>query len=208
MKASATDAPESADDASLLARQDARQEKARTVLDTLRPLQRWERFGEPRLCGAMSYGLLVAPDIDIEIFGDLRVETGFSLVSEWARDPAVDRVLFINAVGEPDAGLGWELHYRLDDVRWAVQMWLLPADYEGPRSADLVAPMRAALCSTTRSRILRIKEVLVARKAEYRSIDVYRAVLGHGVKGVEEYDRWCRSYSSTGLLNWSPAPLR
>ncbi|MCX5555393.1 hypothetical protein [Streptomyces sp. NBC_00038] len=208
MRASATVAPESDDGAALLSRQESRQEKARTVLDTLKPLQRWERCGEPRLCGAMSYDLLVAPDIDIEIFGDLRVDAGFSLVSDWARDPAVDRVLFINAVGEPDAGLGWELHYRLDGVRWAVQMWLLPTDYEGPRSADLVAPMRAALCSTTRSRILHIKEALVARKAEYRSIDVYRAVLDHGVKGVEEYNQWCRSYSSTGLLNWSPAPLR
>lgn len=208
MNVSAAAAPEPSDDVSLLDRQDARQDKARTVLDMLQPLQQWERFGEPRLCGAMSYGLLVAPDIDIEIFGDLRVDAGFSLVSEWARDPAVDRVLFINAVGEPDAGLGWELHYRLDGVRWALQMWLLPAGYEGPRSADLVAPMSAALCPGTRARILCIKEALVERETSYRSIDVYRAVLDHGVNAVEEYDQWCRSYSSTGMINWRPAPLR
>ncbi|NUR97010.1 MAG: hypothetical protein HOV67_17355 [Kribbellaceae bacterium] len=208
MTASATVAPESGDDASVLERQDARQVQARAVLDTLQPLPRWEEFGEPRLCGAMSYGLLVAPDIDIEVFGDLRVDAGFSLVAEWARDPAVDRVLFINAVGEPDAGLGWELHYRLDGVRWAVQMWLLPADYDGPRSADLVAPLRAALCRSTRALILRIKEALVQHEAEYRSIDVYRAVIDHGVNDVEEYDQWCRSYSSTGLVNWRPVRYR
>lgn len=208
MNASPLPAPESGDDAAVLDRQDARQKKAHAVLTALRPLQRWERFGEPRLCGAMSYGLMVAPDIDIEIFGDLRVDAGFSLVSDWARDPAVDRALFINALGAPDGGLGWELHYRLEEVRWTVQMWLLSPDYDGPRSADLVAPMRTALCSNTRSRILHIKEALVARKDEYRSIDVYRSVLDHGVNGVEEYDRWCRSYSSTGLIDWRPAPRR
>lgn len=194
------------DDAAVLGRQAKRQDNARAVLDVLQPLQRWRRFGEPKLCGAMAYDLLVAPDIDIEIFGELRVETGFSLVAEWSRDPAVRKASFINAVGEPDAGLGWELRYRLDDVSWSVQMWLLPVDYEGPRSADLVAPMRDALGLKTRCRILRIKEALVTRSAIHRSIDVYRAVLEHDVRSVEEYDRWSRSYSSTGLIDWRPTP--
>lgn len=196
------------DDAALLQRQNVRQEKARAVMNSLQPLKRWETFGQPRLCGAMPCGLLVAPDIDIEIYGDLRVDSGFSLMSEWARDPAVDRILFINAVGETDAGLGWELRFRLGGVPWRVQMWLLPADYEGPRSADLVEPMLAALRSESRCSILRIKEGLLARKTEYRSIDVYRSVLDFGVKDVEEYDEWCQSYSSTGLLGWSPLPSR
>ncbi|MFE9407318.1 hypothetical protein ACFYN0_00735 [Streptomyces sp. NPDC006704] len=196
------------DDTSLLQRQDARQEQARAVLDELQPLLRWEQFGIPKLCGSMSYGLLVAPDIDIEIYGALQVDAGFCLVSEWARNPAVDRVLFLNAVNESDAGLGWEVRHRIGGVPWMVQMWLLPVDYNGPRSADLVEPMRAALCRQSRSAILGIKEALVARDTEYRSIDVYRAVLDDGVKNVEEYDRWCRSYSSTGMLNWRPAPRR
>lgn len=191
-----------------LQRQDARQEQARTVMNALQPLKQWKQFGVPELCGAMSYGLLVAPDIDIEIYGALRVESGFALVSAWAQDPAVDRVLFLNAVNEPDAGLGWEVRYRVHGVPWTVQMWLLPADYDGPRSAALVEPMRAALSPHTRSAILRIKESLVARGTEYRSIDVYRAVLDDGVNDVEEYDQWCRSYSSTGLLNWRPVPRR
>ncbi|MEU2021883.1 hypothetical protein ABZ565_06925 [Streptomyces sp. NPDC016469] len=206
MTATAVGAPGHERDAAVLARQAARQKQALGVLDALRPLQRWERFGEPRLCGAMAYGLLVAPDIDIEVFGELHVDAGFSLVSEWARDPAVERLLFINAVGEPDAGLGWELQYRYEGERWAVQMWLLAADYDGPRSADLVAPMRAALRTTTQARILRIKEALVGRGEEYRSIDVYRSVLDGGVNDVEEYARWCRSYSSTGMINWRPSP--
>ncbi|MFJ9841738.1 hypothetical protein ACIRYZ_14950 [Kitasatospora sp. NPDC101155] len=39
-------------------------------------------------------------------------------------------------------------------------------------------------------------------------IDVYRAALDYGVESVEEYDRRYRPYSSTGLINWRPAPPR
>ncbi|MGH3712928.1 MAG: hypothetical protein ACRDT4_05630 [Micromonosporaceae bacterium] len=202
---SANDEADAASDDALLDRQAARQAAARAVLNVLQPLQRWRRFGEPSLCGAMAYRLLVAPDIDIEIFGPLDPVSGFHLASAWAGDPAVRRVLFINAIGEADAGLGWEVSYLHRGVAWAVQMWLLPEDYDGPRSVDLVMPMRAALDRASRCAILRIKEELVARGTGHRSIDLYRAVLDHGVDTVEEYDRWCRSHSSTGMVNWRPA---
>ncbi|MEU4586625.1 hypothetical protein AB0F92_31900 [Kitasatospora aureofaciens] len=42
-------------------------------------------------------------------------------------------------------------------------MWLLAADYDGPRSADRVEPMRSGLDDVTRAAILRLKEALVKR---------------------------------------------
>jgi hypothetical protein len=192
----------------LLHRQQRRQADAYTVIDTLDVLERWRRFGVPFLCGAVAHGLLVAPDIDVEIFGHPRASAGFALVSEWADDPAVRRVLFINALDGDDAGLGWEIRYRLRDVDWSVQMWLLPVDYSGPRSAALVEAMRDALDRTARCAVLRIKEALVRRAGAYRSIDDYRAVLDDGVKDLDEYDEWCRLHSSTGLISWKPRVAR
>lgn len=189
----------------VLARQEDRQRDAQVVMKRLAPLDRWKAYGDPHLCGAMSYGLLVAPDIDIEVFGEVRVEAGFELVSESARDSAVRHVLFINAVGEPDAGLGWELGYQYRGRRWRVQMWLLPTDYAGPRSTDLVPSMRAALRWQSRCAILRIKEALLRADSAYRSIDVYRAAIEDGVTDVSTYHEWCHTNSSVGLTGWRPA---
>ncbi|MFI0448032.1 hypothetical protein [Actinomadura sp. 6N118] len=192
------------DCAAVLARQEQRQCAAQAIMERLSPLDRWKALGEPYLCGAMSYGLLVKPDIDIEVFGELRIEAGFALMGEWARDSAVRRIQFLNAIGETDAGLGWELGYQYGEQRWNVQMWLLPEDYPGPRSVDLVEPMLAALTPRTRCAILRIKEALLRSGIRYQSIDLYRAVIEDGVADAHEYERWCWTNSSVGLVDWRP----
>jgi hypothetical protein len=182
-----------------------RQETARTILDRLSPLERWRPFGEPVLCGAVSYGLLVAPDIDIEVFGRMDAGAGFSIVADWAAKMAVRRALFLNAMGEEDAGLGWDVQYRHRGEVWHIQMWLLPPDYSGPRSCDLAPAMNHALNNHSRCAILRIKEYLVSQRSPYRSIDVYRAVLDYGVSNAHDYRRWAISHSTTGLITWRPS---
>jgi hypothetical protein len=189
----------------VLDRQADRHQRASELLADLDIVDRWRRVGQPYLCGAYAYGLLVALDVDIEIFGPLDVEAGFAVVAGIASRASVRKVTYINAVGDEDAGLGWEIACAdRTGVRWKVQIWLLPDDYAGPRSADLVAPMRARLDTATRCSILRIKEHLVATATAYRSIDVYRAVLDHGVAAPGEYGRWTRRHASTGLIAWSP----
>jgi hypothetical protein len=87
-------------------------------------------------------------------------------------------------------------------------MWVLPTDYSGPRGAELVTPLRRRLDNATRCSILRIKEHLLETATPYRSIDIYRAVIGHGVTSPEEYARWVREHSSTGPISWQPASER
>jgi hypothetical protein len=192
----------------VLLREARRQEKARDILRLLSPLERWRPYGTPALCGAMSYGLLVAPDIDIEVFGEMDASAGFSIVAGWlAADLAVRRVLFINAVGEEDAGYGWDVQFAHRSDMWHVQMWLLPSGYDGPRSCDLVPAMIQALDDTSRCPVLRIKEYLVGQHKWYRSIDVYRAVLDFGIGNGRDYEQWALSHSSTGLIAWRPGQV-
>jgi hypothetical protein len=133
-----------------------------------------------------------------------RVLAALDPLQDWARNKAVRRSLFINAVGQQDAGLGWEVCYLGGEEMWTVQMWLPAEDYDGPRSANLVHPLRQALTPHASCAILDLKEQHAACALPYRSIDLYRAVLDDGIETMEEFNRWKQSNSSTGLLAWAP----
>lgn len=191
---------------SLLERAAARQRTAIAILGELALVERWRPFGEPVLCGAAAYELLVEPDIDLEINCLIpSIEAGFSILAACAQLPNVRNARFTNALDDPDAGLYWQLRYRADDgQKWKIDMWSLPLDHPGPRSQDLVAPLRAALDDASRSRILTLKEGLVATDVVYRSIDVYRAALDFGVATLEDFIVWNRLHGGSGLTNWRP----
>lgn len=125
-----------------------------------------------------------------------------------AADLAVRKVLFINAVGEEDAGYGWDVQFTHRGEMWHVQMWLLPSGYDGPRSSDLAPAMNQALDDTSRCAILRIKEYLIGQRKWYRSIDVYRAVLDFGIDNGRDYEKWAPSHSSARLIAWRPGLVR
>jgi len=185
---------------------------ARRVIERLDLLGRWAAYGRPVVVGSVAYGLVVEPDVDLEIFCPRpRVEDGFAVVSQLALEPGVWKVRFSNELEGPDPGLYWQLRYRetasssgVAGEGWKIDTWLLADDYAGPRSSDLIEPMRMALTPETRAAILRIKEAYFDRE-ELRGIDVYRAVLDGGVRTLEEYDRWIAAHGPAGLTNWRPS---
>jgi hypothetical protein len=189
----------------LLRRQQVRQRAAREILGRLRLLDSWAEAGVPKLVGAAAYGLMVAPDIDIEIFCDVpTVDPGFAIVSELAREPSIWKVRFSNELDRPDRGLYWQLRYRADDAEvWKVDMWLLGHDHPGPRSVDLVEPMKRALTDETRAAILEIKEALFGQPGVH-SIEIYEAVLEDGVRSATEFSAWRTRREPSGLTSWRP----
>ena len=149
--------------ASITVREAARQRQAAEILAALGVMERWATVGAPKLVGAAACGLMVASDIDIEIYSPSpSVEAGFGVVGELARQPGVWKVRFSNELDGPDQGLYWQLRYRAkhNDV-WKIDMWLLAHDHPGPRSDDLVEAMKRALTTETRIAILTIKEALI-----------------------------------------------
>ncbi|MGL5864349.1 MAG: hypothetical protein ACRCYX_00565 [Dermatophilaceae bacterium] len=192
--------------AALLQRQAHRRRDALWVLEDLDVIARWADLGEAVLCGAVAHSLVVAPDIDVEIVGDPDVRRGFALIAEWASRPSVNRVLFLDELGGPGGGLGWQLNYRYGGQDWTVQMWLLPPGYAGPRAVDLVEPLRRALTPSSRAAILAIKEALAARRHNGISLDVYRAVVDDGIRDIVGFDNWPGLRTAPGdLVRWQPA---
>jgi hypothetical protein len=202
----ATTQPADSRSAALLERAAARQRTAEQISADLDVESGWARFGTVHLVGAAAYGLIVAPDIDFEIFGPMTAQAGFEQCTRWAANPHVTKIKYVDGAATEDDGLGWQVTYLHGDTRWTVQMWLLPADYPGPRAADLVAPLKARLDLWARTAVLSIKEALVHAGAAYRSIDVYRAVLDDGIDTPERYTAWCAENTTSGLLGWRPKP--
>jgi hypothetical protein len=180
---------------------------ARQILAELQLMERWRAFGNPVLVGAAAYGLVVAPDIDMEIFCDEpKIEDGFEVLRACALHPQVRKARFTNALNGPDMGLYWQLRYQHEDGQeWKIDMWSMGRDHPGPLSAALVEPMNRALTDQTRQAILEIKEgIRLEPQLQCSSIHVYRAVLEDGVGNVEQFRLWRVNNPTSGLSDWMP----
>lgn len=180
---------------------------AEEVLAEFGFVERWRAFGDPVIVGAIAYGLVVAPDIDMEVYCDeLRIEDGFDVLKACALHPGVTRARFANELAGPDQGLYWQLRCGHDgDEEWKIDMWSLRRDYPGPRGADLVEPMKRALTEQARVTILTLKEKLLAEpEVRCPSIHLYRAVLDDGVDSIAGLRKWLEGEPVDELTDWRP----
>ena len=160
--------------------------------------------------GAIRYDLMVALDIDMEIYCDApRIEHGFEVMSEVARLPGVWQVRFSNELEGPDQGLYWRIRYRDGQGdNWKMDNWLLSHDHPHAHWADRFAgAMQQALTDETRQTILEIKEALLDEK-DVRGIDIYRAVLEGGVRSPSDFRRWVEDHKPSGMVLWLPSTKR
>ena len=190
-----------------LARAIHRLHDARNILAQLQLMERWSAFGRPVLVGAVAYGLVVAPDIDIEIYCDEpKIEDGFEVLRACALNPHVKKARFANKLNGPDMGLYWQLRYQdQNEMEWKIDMWSMRYDHPGPTSAALVEPMKRALTDETRIAILEIKEqALLEPLQQCGSIYIYRAVLDDNIRNIDQYKTWLEQHQAGGLTTWKP----
>jgi hypothetical protein len=192
----------------VLARADERQRKAQNILADLGLMDLWRPYGMPYLVGAAAYGLVVAPDIDLEVFcpADPRIEDGFEVLKACAMNRRVRRARYANRIDDVDQGYYWMLRYDLPGgEEWKIDMWSVRYDHPGPTARDLVEPMRRALTAEMCSVILEIKEAMQLEPAvQCASIHVYRAVLDGGVRSLEQFQEWRKQHWIEGLIRWTP----
>jgi hypothetical protein len=87
----------------------------------------------------LAYDLVVAPDIDLEIYcPELRVADGFQVLGECAQLPGVTRAYFANELAGSDQALYWQLRYRQDNgVLWKIDMWSAPETTRCPAATSV-----------------------------------------------------------------------
>lgn len=130
----------------VIKKQRERQQAAREILTDLDLERRWSQFARPTFVGAMSYGLMVAPDIDMEIFHDGKppIDEAFAVMAACAKHHAVRKVRFSNHLDGADEGIYWQLRVPTGGEDWKIDMWLLREGHPGPLSSWPTDPMRAA----------------------------------------------------------------
>jgi hypothetical protein len=187
-------------DATLLERQDLLQAEARAVLTDLDLFALLRRVGVPVHTGSSALGLMVRRDIDVTtVCPSLDVTPVFELARSLAQHPRVRRLTFRNDAGQwrtgdeyPD-GLYWLVEYVTDaEAVWTLDLWFLA---EGTTQHDLehmVKTLPGRLDDEKRAAIVRIKSAVGDRPEAERvaGYTVYVAVLDHGIRTPEEFERY------------------
>lgn len=183
---------------------------AHYILSELKLIEQWATFGQPVIVGSVAHGLVVAPDIDIEIYSEEpQIDDGFRVLSVCAHHQRVTKARFANELRGPDQGLYWQLRYQHEDGEiWKIDMWSLSFNHPGPLAVDLVEPMAFTLTDEMRGAILGIKEHLFDSNESYGGIYIYRAVIEAGVRSVHEFYEWLQTNQALGLTDWKPGELR
>lgn len=194
----------------LLERQAALQLQAGKIIDELGLIRLLTAFGHAELVGSVATGLMAWRDIDIHVLcnvSSLNPQRVHAALNPLASHPNVKRMTFHNHSGPfrapefPD-GLYYGIHYfeggTSEGERWKIDCWFLPSDSPRPEFV-LIDRMRRELTDETRLAILWIKDTwhsLPAYRHTVRSIDIYTAVLDHGVRTPDEFEEWLRARRS------------
>lgn len=181
----------------LLQRQETLQAEARTVLDDLDLFRLLEEIGTPHQVGSVALGLMVWRDIDATVLcPSLDPEHSFGMMRPLVSHPRIRQLQFRNDTGHwntapelPD-GLYWGPQYVTDaGDEWKIDIWFL---HEGTRQPDMahLETIPPKLTEETRLAILRIKDIwhkLPDYRSTVKSVDIYDAVLEHGVRTPDEF---------------------
>ena len=190
----------------ILRRAEERTERAFEVIEALDLIGRWSRCGRPSLVGSVSFGLVVNRDIDLDIISKQpTIEQGFGVISEIAVLQGVLKIRYSNCLEKVDQGLRWQIEYRdkYGDI-WTVDNWLLCENHpHAGLLGALVERMQKALSPELRRVILQIKET-VQSEPKARGIDIYEAVISHGVRSPQEFAIWLEGGERSEISEWLP----
>lgn len=177
----------------LVARQDAFQVEAAELLVELDLMG---RLGDATVIGSAALGLMVWRDLDIHVIvSALDPAHAFDALRPLLMDPRVTQVRYLNeaTLADDRARLYFAVNLQTaGGADWKLDIGFWPA-VRGPKEAAFAASMLARLTPESRLAILWIKDIW-HRTPEYRtsvtSMDIYSAVLDHGVRTPIGFSAW------------------
>lgn len=184
----------------LFQRQEALQAEAVKVLAELDIIRLLRQLGNPVQLGSSALGLMVWPDIDLAVScPGLTTDRALETLRPVYAHSLVKRVRYQKDVGRFNP-TGLELHDRYyfavyyqasSGTEWKVDIsfWIGVEDHPEPIHEYLARQLTDKTCVS----ILWIKDVwyrLPTYRKQVYSVDIYDAVLAHGVRTPTEFDEY------------------
>ena len=184
----------------LLWRQDVLQAEAQFVLRELDLLTLLSAGGKVRQMGSSASGLMVWRDLDLSVYSPgLSLERMYTIMQPLLTHPRIQRVRYLNESGAFNTtGVSrneryyFGLYYLpLEGSEWKVDVsfWLDHA----VRVEPIQDALEQILSQEMRLIILQIKNAwyrLPTYRSQVYSVDIYDAVLEHGVRTLDDFDRY------------------
>jgi hypothetical protein len=195
--------------AALLRRARGLQIEAETLIQTLALRAMLESLGPTELVGSVVSRLMVWRDIDFCVdCPDLSPERAWDGLRSLLIDPRVRRLDYRNETGEQtsdgdptDQRLYFVLRYEVEPgVEWKIDLslWTVASPTD---PGELLAELEQTLTDEARLAVLWIKDVwhrLPVYPNEIGGFEIYDAVLHHGVRTPEDFDRYLRQCGLPG----------
>ncbi|MBI2022185.1 hypothetical protein HYS93_04905 [Candidatus Daviesbacteria bacterium] len=186
------------------------QKDAYKVLEKLQLMELLKNFGEPKIVGSLSLGLMTWRDIDLEtVCKELKKEYIAAIVATLISnfDRRIDFGMIDNRLKEHfiiPKGMYIGCKYFGEDIPveelkgsnpnvWKIDMWFgLKGDNQGFQKTEEI---KSKLTKEKRRIILEIKEK-VSKNPKFRkeifSVDIYDAVLENGVNNLNEFEQYLK----------------
>jgi hypothetical protein len=172
--------------------------QADKMMATTRIMEVFGKHGElSSVGGSYKYGLMVYPDLDIELTADLITRKDFAmLVADLASHPNVRSVATADTVNfnlskyRRPKGYWIGIDVPFEGDRWGIDCWFQQPGWV-ENQEDTYAEKLSAIDQPARDAILAIKYTLIFRGEygkKYLSGDIYDAVLDRGVLSVQDFE--------------------
>lgn len=183
-------------------------ESAMAVLNNLNVINICQRIGGlVNIVGSLQSDLMLNHrDIDLHFYTDEpMVERSFAFMKEVAKNNAVKDIQYKNLLDTKGACIEWHLWYESEDKHiWKLDIiHIRKGSYYDGFFESVTDKIIKKLTPETKEAILQIKYEL-GENSDVPGIQIYYAVLEHGIKRYADFIRWSEENPIRTVLDWIP----
>jgi hypothetical protein len=163
--------------------------------------------GSLNIVGSLKTDLMLNHrDIDLHFYTcEPMIEKSFSFMERLARNKAVKDIQVKNLLDSKEECIEWHLWYEAEEgISWKLDIiHIRKGSFYDGFFEEVTNKVIQKLTPETKEAILRIKYEL-GEKSNVPGIQIYHAVLEHGIKKYADFIQWSKKNPVDAVLEWIP----